>query len=256
MAAMIRRPLSKSPPSAQISETPALEGEDVGGGGHPGLRSPGEGLEHLIVCSHHHLEVREPTVDQMIAVDVAGGLLDGADIGASFHARQERLAHHHAGAAGIVVEHDRQGRRAIDGQNVLGQLRLVGKRIGRGGDQQGVHSGIARRHRYGQAFAGAHVVDPGHQKRPAGNAVARKGDLLEALVFRQGVDLAGRAADDDARHPGLDLELDDFGVGVPVDGEVRMERGDDRRVDSLEAHGAHLPHLCRQLMKVVVEDWP
>ena len=55
----------------------------------------------------------------MNAIEVTAGLLDGADPGILYYPIEELAAHLHAGAPRVVVEHDRQIRRAPDFETVV-----------------------------------------------------------------------------------------------------------------------------------------
>ena len=58
---------------------------------------------------------------------------------------EELLAHHDTGAAGIIVQHDRQLPAPVDGQAVAHQFAFRGQRVIRRCNQHTVGTGFARR---------------------------------------------------------------------------------------------------------------
>ena len=136
--------------------------------------------------------------EQMHPVDVAGTLLDGAEIAATGDAVEEILAHVDPHAARVVVEHDREVRRPVDRQGIQGVFALRGHRIGRRSDENGRSADLGRRLGH-QDRVRQTDSDCAYGER---HAIDFFGELrhFDAFVHRLRIVFARRPADDDAVH--------------------------------------------------------
>jgi hypothetical protein len=125
------------------------------------------------------------------------------------------LVHVHAHAAGIIVEHHRQVRRAVDGQRMQRDLAARRVGIGRGGDQQRV--GAARLGSFGEddGILGADGAGADDQRQAARSDPASRVHHMDAFFGGLGVVLAGGARHDDPVHAGADQMFDLFGESNP-----------------------------------------
>ena len=153
-----------------------------------------------------------------------------------------------AGARRNIIEHERQGRRVCDRGIVRKQACLCPFIIvGRNG-QQRIRAVLCRKL---CIFYGAcRAVRPDAHD----NGAMAAGSLLcaaqerQPLVLRQGRSLAGRAADNERRDPGIQLPLKQAVPCRKIDAPVRPERGEERRGGAPKdrQHSDHLRViLCR-----------
>jgi len=131
-----------------------------------------------------------------------------------------------AGAAGDVVEHDRQaevghGRKVLD-QAGLGGLVVVG------GDLQGaVHAHGLRLGGQFEGFGGGIGPGAGDDLHAPGGGFHDDADHLEVLVHVEGGGFAGGAHGHEAVDAARDLEFDQLAEPTVVDRAVAAEGGDE-----------------------------
>ena len=81
----------------------------------------------------------------MNAIDIAGTFLDGAEIGATTDTIEIFLAHFSRHPARVIIEHDRQIGRAIDGERMKRVLTRCRLGVGRSGHKKRVIPDVGHR---------------------------------------------------------------------------------------------------------------
>ena len=143
-----------------------------------------------------------------------------------------------AGAGGIVVEHDRQVRGAVDRQRVDRVLALGRQRVGGRGDQDGVGADLPGVPRVLDRILGPRPARADDEGGAALDDLLGEGRQGESLLGGLRVVFAGRAADDDAVDARGDQALEHVGELGPVDLASRPEGRDGGCVDALELHAS------------------
>ena len=130
-------------------------------------------------------------------LDVAGGVLDGQDTGVLGQAGQGAVLNTHAGAAGDVVDHDRQVGGLDHGHNVPVDALLAGAVVVRGVNEQGLGPGRLGAHANAHGVGGVVAPGPGHEQGASFQGVLDLTD--EGLLLRQvgGGGLAGGSRQED-----------------------------------------------------------
>ncbi len=176
--------------------------------------------------------------------EVAAGLLHADDQIAVSQGVERLVGDLDARAEREVVEHRGQARSLGHGPEVRG---LLARRRQRGvghGQHQPVVAEVARALGEGDRVAGGSGVAAGDQLRAAGRDAGRLGEQLAPLDVAHGVVLAGRSCGDETGDAAGDLEVDQPGVDVEIDGAVGPEGGDDRGEHAFEVHDPSVP--CRR----------
>ncbi len=153
----------------------------------------------------------------MNTIDVAARFLDRADIPVLRNTIEKCLLHADAGAARVVVKHDRQVGDAIDLETVCGKFLLAGQRIRRGSNEQCIGAGFPGCGRKFVTLLHQQIVDSGDNGNAARHPRNCERVLFDPFFLGQGEKLAGGPADDDAVRAVLDLPVDDLTPGVVVD---------------------------------------
>ncbi|MDT4835815.1 hypothetical protein FQZ97_694920 [compost metagenome] len=176
--------------------------------------------------------------EAMQASGIAGAFLDGHDILAAGHFGEELVAHADTHASGVVVQHDRQVRRVVDGQDVGSDFLLSRQGVGGRTDQDGVSLdgfgclGIGDR-LFSTDGAGAY-----HQGQTAIDHILGLRGEIEALLSGVSVVLTRRAADDDAVDLRFDQVFQYVGEGRFIDGAFCCQGSDCRGKDAVKIHDA------------------
>ncbi|MNF52889.1 hypothetical protein D3C84_342500 [compost metagenome] len=172
----------------------------------------------------------------MQARGVAGAFLDGDDVLAVGHCGEEFIAHADPHAGGVVVQHDRQVGRAVDGQDVGRDLLLGRQGVGRRTDQDGVGLDGLRRLGIGDRLFGADGTRADHQGQAAIDHILGMGCEIKALLGGVSVVLAGGTADDDAVNLRFDQVFQHGSEGRLVDGPCCRQGSDCRGEDAVKVH--------------------
>ena len=212
----------------------------VAAGADPARGAPGEKLQRLIVPSAEQLNMGKLARQHMQLVDVAGGFLDGGKIRAAAYPLEERAPHYRPGAAGIVVEHDRQIDRAVHRKRVIDQFQLRRRGVIGRRHQDGVGALPARGQAEFNAVLGPDRPDTDDERDTAFNDLAGNPHQLHTFGRGLGVTLTGRAAHHDPMNRHRDQALNQRRKAVVIDGPVVLEWRDHRREDATKIHSVCL----------------
>ena len=208
-----------------------LGGSFIRGDADEAIGANADGGQRKVVIAREDLEAFGEEVDELGDLrELARGLFDGLNIGGGGGQAGGGFGLKvRGGAAGNVVEHDRQ---RIDGAGqgeevlILALLRglvVVGIRGENGGD-----AGYFLEPR-GQAKEGAGGVvrATGPDGDAPGGGIDDGAEGLDPLLLFEGGGFTGRATGDDEVDAGLDLPFDESAKGVGVDRTVGAERSND-----------------------------
>src|SRR5690606_5446005 len=163
------------------------------------------------------------------ALDVAGGFLDADDAGHFREAEHGLMLQVGAGAAGHVVQHDRQVAGGFgDGAEVLVLPFLPGLVVVRHHLQLAVGADLARELRQGDRLGGRVAATAGHHRHPAGSLLDRDADDLAVLLDADRRRLAGGANHADAVRALGHMPVDKFAQRVVINAAVVVHGRDER----------------------------
>src|SRR5262245_37141810 len=211
----------------------------VAGPAHPAFGAPCKELQGLIIHAAEQVDMGIVASKRVEMVDAPARFLDGAEIPAPSNPVQELDIHHGSGAAGIVVEHDRQARRPVDRERMIGQLQLRWNGVKRRTNQYSIEFEVAGDERVVDALLSSDRSDAGYQRNPAFDCRCRQLQQPNTLVAGLRIIFTGRAADDDAMNTCTDQVLHHRQEAVAIDRAILVQWRNDRRDDAFEGHGGN-----------------